>query len=150
MKVFRDDKAYVQLKDLDFLFRYSGSCIPQSIYKKALRYVYNMDEENLDDFIEFSEPEEVEFFKKDTYIIDLDEAIQLSSEEYSDSILSLQEGINKVVEKSKKPHKLLELARLKRIYRTNQHKIMSMKESRVFKKNNTSIDAHIKRRIRKD
>ena len=36
MKVFRDDKVYVQIKDLAILFKSGGIMIPQSVFKKAL------------------------------------------------------------------------------------------------------------------
>ena len=37
MKVFRDDKVYVQIKDLAILFKSGGVLIPQSVFKKALK-----------------------------------------------------------------------------------------------------------------
>ena len=50
MKVFRDDKVYVQIKDLSILFKSGGVLIPQSVFKKALKKALDMTDETKEQF----------------------------------------------------------------------------------------------------
>ena len=139
MKYFKDDKVYVQLKDLDFLFKYGDLSVPHSIYKKALSMALHMTEENMNDYIEFDQPKEVEFFMNVKYILDKDDCNNMTEEEFDEFILSSERRINNIVKKSKKSRKVLELVGLRSRYRIECYKIASARESRLSKSDNKKL-----------
>lgn len=74
MKLFRNNIIYVQIKDIEFL-KSRNILLPESINKKVLA------EQDNSNYIEFKLEEEIDFFKKQYYIIDYDEFSLLSLEE---------------------------------------------------------------------
>ena len=139
MKYFKDNKVYVQLKDLEFLFKYGDLSIPHSVYKKALRLALHVTEETMDEYIEFDQPKEVEFFMNIKYILDKDDCKNMTEEEYNEFILSSNRRINSIINKSKKTKKILELVGLRSKYRIECYKIASVKESRLNKNNDKKL-----------
>lgn len=81
MKVFKNGKVYVQNEDLVLILR-SGELMPTSVLEK----IYGngpviIVQDNMEDYVEFEEADQVEFFKKLDWIVDYDEVKNLSTEE---------------------------------------------------------------------
>ena len=81
MKVFKNGKVYVQNEDLVLILR-SGELMPTSVLEK----IYGngpviIVQDNMEDYVEFEEADQVEFFKKLDWIVDYDEMKNLSLEE---------------------------------------------------------------------
>ena len=75
MKIFNiengKEKVYIQVSDL-ITFTRIDRPIPASIYLKAMDYKFQSNKDKYN-FIEYTEPEEVEFFKTFDYIVDYKE-----------------------------------------------------------------------------
>ena len=81
MKIFVDNSVYVQKEDVAYLYMTSLD-LPDSIYTKVFgQGMIVFDNSNRYDFIEFSEPSEIDFFKKIDWIIDYNEVKNLTEEE---------------------------------------------------------------------
>lgn len=81
MKVFKNGKVYVQNEDLVLILR-SGELMPTSVLEK----IYGngpviIVQDNMEDYVEFEETDQVEFFKRLDWIVDYDEVKNLSLEE---------------------------------------------------------------------
>ena len=71
MKIFANNKVYVQKNDLAYFMRGAeGILIPSSIIDKVFGQVFIVTDENRYEFVEFSSLEEIEFFKKCDWIVD--------------------------------------------------------------------------------
>jgi len=71
MKLFVNNKVYVQKNDLAYFMRGTeGISIPSSIINKVFGQVFIVTDENRYEFVEFSSPEEIDFFKKCDWIVD--------------------------------------------------------------------------------
>lgn len=71
MKIFANNKAYIQKNDLAYFMRCAeGVSIPSSIIDKVFGQVFIVTDENRYEFVEFSSPEEIEFFKKCDWMVD--------------------------------------------------------------------------------
>ena len=65
MKVFANGKVYVQNNDLQYLLRTcDGISIPSSIINKVFGDVFIVTDDNRYEFVEFSNPEDVDFFRE--------------------------------------------------------------------------------------
>ena len=81
MKIITDDAVYVQKNDFAYL-NHSELSIPASIFLKVCESgVFIVCDENRYDFIKFSEPHEIEFFKDIDWIIDYNDVKDLSLED---------------------------------------------------------------------
>ena len=81
MKILKDNKMYVQKNDMAYL-NSSGLNIPASIFMKVFgRGITIIDNSNRYEFIEFSKPEDIEFFKGIDWIVDYDEVKGLTEEQ---------------------------------------------------------------------
>ena len=82
MKFVLKDKVYVQNNDLSLLMRaMEGKNIPASIIDKVFGEVFICCDENRYDYVEFDQPEEIEFFKSLTYSVDYMSVKDLSEED---------------------------------------------------------------------
>lgn len=89
MKIFKDDKVYVQLNDIAYLNSY-GDEIPASIYLKVFGDgITIINNSNRYEFVEFDEPSEIEFFKEIDWMVDYNTVKDLSDE----AIMALGEQI---------------------------------------------------------
>jgi len=71
MKIVLEDKVYVQNNDLSQLMHaMEGKAIPASIINKVFGQVFICCDDNRYEFVEFVEPEEIEFFKELSYSVD--------------------------------------------------------------------------------
>lgn len=74
MKIFAKDKVYVQRSDIDFLVNIMKIDIPSSIYTKTYGEGIRLIDSSISDtFIEFTEPDEIKFFKDDKIILNYEE-----------------------------------------------------------------------------
>lgn len=81
MKVFKNGKVYVQNEDLILILR-SGELMPTSVLEKFYgNGPVIIVQDNMEDYVEFEETDQVEFFKRLDWIVDYDEVKNLSIEE---------------------------------------------------------------------
>lgn len=81
MKVFKNGKVYVQNEDLILILR-SGELVPTSVLEKFYgNGPVIIVQDNMEDYVEFEETDQVEFFKRLDWIVDYDEVKNLSTEE---------------------------------------------------------------------
>lgn len=81
MKVFKNGKVYVQNEDLILILR-SGELMPTSVLEKFYgNGPVIIVKDNMEDYVEFEETDQVEFFKRLDWIVDYDEVKNLSTEE---------------------------------------------------------------------
>ena len=81
MKILKDNKIYVQKNDMAYL-NSSELDIPASIYMKVYgKGITIIDNSNRYEFIEFTDPKEIEFFQGLDWIVDYDEVKDLTEEE---------------------------------------------------------------------
>ena len=81
MKVFKNGKVYVQNEDLILILR-SGELMPTLVLEKFYgNGPVIIVQDNMEDYVEFEETDQVEFFKRLDWIVDYDEVKNLSTEE---------------------------------------------------------------------
>ncbi len=82
MKIIYENCAYVQKNDIGFLNQ-TDMPIPGSIYMKAFGNsgVTIIDNSNRFEFIEFTKPTEIEYFKNINWMIDYNDVYNLSEDE---------------------------------------------------------------------
>ena len=81
MKILKDNKIYVQKNDIAYL-NVTNEAIPASIYLKVYgRGITIIDDSNRYEFIEFTDPKEIEFFQRLDWIIDYNEVKDLTEEQ---------------------------------------------------------------------
>ena len=99
MKIFANNKAYVQNNDLAYLMRGAeGISIPASIFNKVFGKVFIVTDENRYDFIEFSEPAEIEFFKECDWMVDYNAFDNMTEEEIIQIVCKINEERNKIAQ----------------------------------------------------
>ena len=82
MKVFANNKVYVQKNDLAYFMRGAeGVSIPSSIVEKVFGQIFIVTDENRYEFIEFSSPKEIEFFRNCDWMIDYNMFDEMTEEE---------------------------------------------------------------------
>lgn len=109
MKIITDDSAYVQKNDIAYLNQ-TDLPIPTSIFMKVFgKGIVIIDDSNRYEFVKFDAPEEIEFFKGLSWMIDYNEVKDLSEEEtiiLGQSIAQEKNGIatkfNSMSEKERK------------------------------------------------
>ena len=116
MKIFANNKAYVQNNDLAYLMRGAeGISIPASIFEKVFGKVFIVTDQNRYDFVEFSEPKEIEFFKECDWMVDYNSFDNMTEEEIIEIGCRINEERNKIAkafnelkqkEKEKQYHKV--------------------------------------------
>lgn len=116
MKIFANNKAYVQNNDLAYLMRGAeGISIPASIFNKVFGKVFIVTDENRYDFVEFTEPAEIEFFKECDWMVDYNAFDNMTEEEIIQIGCKINEERNKIAqafnelkqkEKEKQYHKV--------------------------------------------
>jgi len=139
MKIFRDNRVYVQLKDLQFLFNNISTPIPHSVFKKALKRAMDMTDEDRDEFIMFDQEDEIELFRKVKSIVDFDELMEMTDREYEDFILSTKSRMNHLKEKASGLNSYFKFIRINREYKELYHRVISAREARVYKTINPSL-----------
>ena len=81
MKIITDDSVYVQKDDITYLDQ-TDLPIPESIFMKVFgNGIVIIDDSNRYEFVKFDAPEEIEFFKGLSWMINYNEVKDLSKEE---------------------------------------------------------------------
>ena len=81
MKIITDDSVYVQKNDIAYLNQ-TDLPIPASIFMKVFgNRIVIIDDSNRYEFVKFNAPEEIEFFKGLSWMINYNEVKDLSEEE---------------------------------------------------------------------
>ncbi len=89
MKIIKDNKVYVQRKDLMKIIIGSihyKARIPKDIMTGVLNYSFYVDGNNMDEFICFEGQENLDFFDKLPYIVDYNKYKELSERDIKASI----------------------------------------------------------------
>lgn len=98
MKIITEDKAYVQLNDLQYLMR-SNNVIPASIIESVFGEVFVVTDSNRYEFKEFTKKEEIEFFANLDYSVDYAKFASMDEEEIMNYGMSIAEEKNKFAQK---------------------------------------------------
>lgn len=97
MKIVLKDKVYVQKNDLSYLMNaMEGKAIPSSIINKVFGEIFICCDDNRYEFVEFTEPEEIEFFKALSYSVDYMYVKDLTEEDLIDVGSSIIEQRNAI------------------------------------------------------
>ena len=97
MKIIENGKIYVQKNDIALLNE-TDLAIPASIYVKVYGAgIVIIDNSNRFEFVEFTEKEEIEFFKSLDWIVDYNQVKNLSEEEIKELTSSTLKEKNKIV-----------------------------------------------------
>ncbi len=90
MKIFLNNKVYVQKCDFMFFFKHlQGYSLPESVSDKVFGDVFIISDDTKNDFIEFDTDEEIEFFRNCDWIINYNEFENATPEdimEYAEKI----------------------------------------------------------------
>ncbi len=102
MLIVRNGKAYIQRKDLLFIFN-SGIAIPEELmygmFSKSFDKVFFVDNSNEYEFVEFDDARCIEFLKSLWFIIDFDEYSVLAEEPLMVKIDGIIDEKNALVKK---------------------------------------------------
>ena len=136
MKIFNEEKGtkkvYVQLNDIATLLQ-SYTQIPSYINERITNDNIVITDNNLMDFIEFSDPKEIEFFESVDWIIDYKELRDLSESEFKKKKDDIADEMNRIME----GFSVLsdeEKGRLITVYNLLNYKLMYMCEIERVKK----------------
>ena len=101
MKVFANGKVYVQNNDLQYLLWAHDISIPSSIIDKAFygENVFIVTDDNRSEFVEFSNPEDVDFFRSCDWIIDYHAFDGMTEEEIINYASQINDKKNELAEK---------------------------------------------------
>ena len=141
MKVFANDKVYVQKEDLACLFRnIPKEEIPLSIIQKgnmdSLSRPFMISGENQYEFVEFSTPIEISFFKRCDWIVDyhfFDDMKEVDINNYRSSIIDQRNKVAKAYSELSENHGNERLLKVVREIQLMEYKIWSIKEVILFK-----------------
>ena len=97
MKIFVNNKVYVQKNDLAYFLRGTeGISIPSSIIDKIFGQVFIVTDENRYEFVEFTSPKEIKFFEKCDWIVDYNLFDSMTEEEIVEYGCQINTERNKV------------------------------------------------------
>ena len=127
MKIFNEEngikKVYVQMNDI-MMLNQLDELIPASIYEKIFTNIVIVNDSNRMDFVEFTEFHEIEFFKKQDWIIDYKKVKDLSLED----IKLLGEETNKELEIVRnKFNNMSESEKRENLFLIQEHELLSYK-----------------------
>ena len=99
MKIFNVEngvnKVYVQMNDM-MMLAHSDISIPTSIFEKVFSDVVVVNNSNRMDFVEFTQPNEVEFFESLDWIVDYKQIRYLSEEEIKEKVQEIANEMNEI------------------------------------------------------
>ena len=79
MKIYNNNKVYVQVSDLKQLIEYEKN-VPYTIFEKLIKITKDNNTDN-NNFIVFDKPNELEYFKLMRWIVDYKRVRNLSNED---------------------------------------------------------------------
>lgn len=99
MKIFANNKVYIQKNDLIYLLRSANnSLVPSSIIDNVFGQIFIVTDSNRYEFVEFYLPEEVEFFNSCDWIVNYNDFDYMSEEEIVDYGCKINEQRNKIAQ----------------------------------------------------
>lgn len=98
MKLFRNNKVYVQMNDVMFAMNHSNA-IPAVIINQIFKDVVIVTSENRMDFVSFDDKAAIDYFRKLDFIVNYDDYKNLSIEELDAKAAELIDKIGIVAEK---------------------------------------------------
>lgn len=102
MKIFNDEngvkKVYIQMNDI-MMLTYSDISMPSTIFEKVFSDVVIVNDNNRMDFVEFTQPQEVEYFKSLDWIVDYKQIRNLSEEEIKEKGQEIASEMNEIANK---------------------------------------------------
>lgn len=100
MKIFRNNKVYVQLNDIAVIM-HSELAVPRNIFLKVIGdgKPFVVADHNRFDLVEFEDGVDIQFFRDCDWIPDYDEYIGLSKKEFIESSLMIQDEMNEIAKK---------------------------------------------------
>ena len=146
MKLFINNKVYVQVKDISFIMHMLPNInieCPKSILLKFFNKIYICNDKNKYDFIEFEDIEEINYFKQLDFIISYEDYKNISYEKMNKYI---QDIGNELYTLADKYHELSEEEQKKKYDRYNSvlekkyYKIESIREMYKIKNGELIID----------
>jgi len=97
MKIMMENKVYIQLNDVMYLLEFfENKPIPAVIFERCFSKPLIVDDSNRYEFIEFTEPEAIEFFRSYTYSVDLLALLSFTDEELMKKGSAISEERNKI------------------------------------------------------
>lgn len=96
MKIITNEKVYVQRNDISTLLHFSNT-LPNEVVNEVFSDVFICTLNNRHEFMEFSNPNTIEYFKKLDYILDYDEVKDLSVEDLNKLYLSVDKEISNLL-----------------------------------------------------
>ena len=99
MKIFADNKVYVQKCDMMYFMRYSeGEEIPACIFDKIFGNGFFVLGEDRFDWIELDDPEAIDYFKKCDWILDYEPYKESSAEDVFEYYKKVADETNKAID----------------------------------------------------
>lgn len=135
MKIFRNEAVYVQKNDVAYFNKFDEPILA-SVYVKLFSEPVNIiNDRNRYEFIKYEEAEEIEFFKKQEWILDYDTVKSLSEEELIKLGCSFSDKLNELASVINNPSTLKDTAKeLYEQYQKLQYKMYSLRDYIWFKK----------------
>ena len=140
MKIITDYKVYVQYQDafnIPTIVSLLDITCPVSVTRKCYQKEFVVTGDNRYAFIEFTEKDAIDFFKKIDCIANYNELINKSEEELLkeiDKVLTEAQNIIKKYEKMDTKKKQRNYKKLQNQYHIKQYKAHSIKELMLYKK----------------
>ena len=134
MKYIENNKIYVQICDLNFIFIHGAGNTPKSVFDKVLNIAVNMTDDNKYDFIEFDAPLEIHYFKSLSFILDYKDIMGLSSDEVFEYLIDAQERIEHLNMLYKGVYKLADIADLNSRYKKLRYRCNTVQAVYDYKK----------------
>lgn len=98
MKLFRNNKVYVQMNDVMFAMNYSNA-IPLVIINQIFTGVVIVTNDNENDFVSFDDKAAIDYFRKLDFILDYDDYKDLSIEKLDAKAEIILKKIKDIVNK---------------------------------------------------
>ena len=134
MKIITEEKAYVQRNDLAYL-ESSSLPIPVSIFNKVFKDKTVIDDRNRYEFVEFDDPDEVEYFKEIDWMIDYNDVKDLKEQDFKNLALKISTERNKLLHRYRNMYDEDKLKNLDMLERCEllEFKIYSLRDALLFK-----------------
>ena len=149
MKIMVNDKLYVQVKDISFIihvFPFISSICPKKILTRCLNKVFICNDNNKYSFMEFSDIEEINFFKNLNFIVDYDTYKDLTFKEIIRNVENIGNSLNDVVDRYNELDEKKQEQNKKKftyLFETKYYKMNSIREIYKIKSGELKIDLPI-------
>jgi hypothetical protein len=153
MKIMVNDKLYVQVKDISFIihvFPFISSICPKKVLTKFFDKVLICNDNNKYTFMEFSDIEEINFFKNLNFIVDYDTYKDLTFKEIIRNVENIGNSLNDIVDRYNELDEVKQEENKKKftyLFETKYYKMNSIREIYKIKSGELKIDLPIEDNI---